>query len=147
MPEDTTAANGNTENIPTPTGDEAPKKATKKTVEGLTKVGAARALGLDKSEIAAYNSASQVVVTYAGGKYQVSKNGKAVRHLQGPRLNVPEDVNYSDARQRGPFVGTSAQINSAAHAGLTDREHLEQKIEQIESELRAAREALKNAED
>jgi hypothetical protein len=145
MPEDTTAVDS-TENEPTTTGDE-PKKV-KKTTEGLSKVGAAKVLGLDKSDVAAYNQASQVVVTHSGGKYQVSRNGKAVRHLQGPRLTrLADDVAYTDARVRGPFVGTAAQVNAAAHEGLTEKEALEQKAQRLASELAETREALKHAED
>jgi hypothetical protein len=142
MPEDTQTTETKTAE-PTKT-EEAPAK--KKTSEGLTRSAAAKVLGVEKSDIAAYNPASQVVVTNAGGKYQVSRNGRAVRHLQGPRLtSVADGVDYSDARQRGPFVGTAAQLNAAAHEGLTPRETAEQKVQRLQDELAAAREELKNS--
>lgn len=45
-----------------------------------------KASGYKPSDVAAVRASTRTVVTKNGGKYQVSKNGKNVRHILGPQV-------------------------------------------------------------
>ena len=74
-----------------------------------------KALGLKNSQLLGFNERTRVAVYSNGGKYQVSKNRKSVRHLAGPKPPADMKLNVVDARSRSPFVGTAAALNASVH--------------------------------
>jgi len=100
---------------------------TPKLFSGLTK-----ALGLKPSDLLSYNEKSRVAVYANGGKYQVSRNGKSLRHLSGPLPPADLKLDVKDARFRSPFTGTAAALNAPAA-----------QVEQTPSQMRAEREELR----
>lgn len=105
----------------------------------------AKALGKKSSQVLGFNEQTGVIVTDDGGKYQLSKNGKAVRHLSGPRPPEDMDVRLVDARVASPFSGTSAAINASVHEGTPadggkanlqqEREDLKNRLAEIDEEI------------
>jgi hypothetical protein len=115
-----------------PTETEAAEKKARD--NQVTKV-IAKALGLKRSNILGYNDQTKVVVTDAGGKYQLSKNGKALRHLAGPK--PPADIDLTVVVETFE-VGSAAESNSARHAGTSAVDQssaLQARRESLEAEL------------
>lgn len=107
----------------------------------------AKAMGHKKSDILSFNAVTRVVVFTNGGKYQLSKNGKALRHLAGPQPPSDLDLSVQDARQRSPFVGTAAAINGPAVVEDEDPAALRQRKAELQAELEAINETLGEEDD
>lgn len=84
------------------------EEETPKIARQLTK-----ALGLKDKDLLAYNERTRTAVYSNGGKYQISLNGKSLRHLAGPTPPADLKLKVVDARMRGGLTGTAAAINSA----------------------------------
>jgi hypothetical protein len=96
--------------------------------------------GVKAGDILAINEQTRVVVTAAGGKYQLNKKGDQVRQLSGPEAPKSTAI---DARARSPFTGTAAAINasshespSGAHAEVANQAEQDAEAAQTEAELR-----------
>lgn len=74
----------------------------------------AKALGLKEKDLLGYNERTRTAVFSNGGKYQISKNGKSLRHLAGPAPRKDLKLNVVDARVRGSLRGAAAVLNSSA---------------------------------
>ena len=116
------------------TGDKDP--ATPTVFKQLTK-----ALGHKSSDLLGWNERTRVAVYSNGGKYQVSKNGKSVKHLAGPTPPPDLKLNVIDARSRSPFSGTAAAINASVHdtadssALLSRRAALERQLAEVNAQI------------
>jgi hypothetical protein len=104
---------------------------------GLTK-----ALGHKPGDLLSFNERSRVAVYANGGKYQVSKNGKSLRHLAGPLPPADLKLDVRDARFRSPFTGTAAALNAPAaqveqtpNQKRAEREELRARLEVLDDEL------------
>lgn len=75
----------------------------------------AKALGLKGSDLLSYNERTRTAVFSNGGKYQISKNGKGLRHLAGPAPRADLKLNVVDARMRSSLTGAAALLNSQAN--------------------------------
>lgn len=118
-------------------GGETPKIFTQ-----LTK-----ALGLKSADLLSFNEASRVAVYANGGKYQISKNGKGLRHLSGPVPPTDLKLNVQDARHRSPFTGTAAALNAPAAVVETDENALRDRRAALEAELAEVNEQLGDEEE
>lgn len=102
----------------------------------------ADAMGLDESDILSYNERSRIVVLSNGGKYQISKNGKGLRHHSGPPPPADLKLDVVDARQRSPLVGTAAALNAPAVVPEADENEKRARRDAIREELAALDEEL-----
>jgi hypothetical protein len=107
----------------------------------------AQALGLKKSNVRGYNERTKIVVFDNGGKYQLSKSGRALRHLAGPKPPADLELDLVDARSASPFTGTAAAINSSVHEDKTGEEALLARKRELEAELAAVNEELGEEDD
>jgi len=116
-------------------------KASKKTSSFASEF--AKAIGRKPSAILSYNERTRTIVTNDGGKYQMSKKGKGVRHLAGPALPADLKLEVLDARSRSPFVGTAAAINASVHEDRSSRTALLAREQELKAELSTVRAELK----
>jgi len=72
-----------------------------------------KALGMKAGDLLGYNERTRVAVFGNGGKYQISKNGKSLRHLAGPAPRKELKLKVVDARVRGSMRGAAAVLNAA----------------------------------
>jgi hypothetical protein len=99
----------------------------------------AKAMGLKSSDVLSHNERTRVFTTSNGGKYQISKNGKSVRHLQGP---TPGDINIDVQDARARSSGTAHALNTPAVVAEDSEESLKARKEALQAELDEVNAAL-----
>ena len=135
-------------NLGTATATEVEDDEKKAKKPAKAAVAVAHAFGLKRENVLGYNERTRVVVFDDGGKYQLSKDGKALRHLSGPK--PPSDLNLDvlDARTRSPFTGTAAAINASVHElPPNDPDLLRARRAELQAELDAVNEELGDEEE
>lgn len=95
-----------------------------------------KALGLKNSDMLSYNERTRTIVYTNGAKYQISKNGKSLRHHAGPRPPADLNLKLVDATSRG-FAGSAAAINSPAVVPDDAEQNLVARREALKAELDA----------
>lgn len=115
---------------PTNTG---PKKSAPKLADSFQ--AALKALGLKTTDVLSFNEGTRVFVTSGGGKYQISKKGRGLRHLAGPPPPADAKLDVVDARSRSPFVGTAAALNASVHEDHSTQTQLIARKAELEAEL------------
>lgn len=93
-----------------------------------------KALGHKSSNVLGYNERTRVIVYDNGAKYQISKNGKSLRHLSGPKPSADLKLNVVDATSRG-FSGAAAAINAPATVEQEDPDALRSRRDALRAEL------------
>lgn len=106
-----------------------------------------KALGLKSSDILSYNERTRVIVYSNGAKYQVSRNGKSLRHHQGPQPPSNLNLDVEDARHRSPLTGTAAVINAPSTVTETDPNSLRDERSALRARIKEINAELKGDED